>query len=85
MGRHCGFSFYRLVDGQLEKANVVANPWLDDNEELCDWLQIDGRCDATKIFLNLVLNKQIFKGWKEEIKEEEKYVAYLLLNHPALK
>ena len=28
MGRHCGFSFYKLVDGKLKSANVVTNPWL---------------------------------------------------------
>ena len=59
MGRHCGFSFYRLVDGKLEDAAVVTKPWLEDENELCNWLQIDGRCDATTIFLDLVINKQI--------------------------
>ena len=31
MGRHCGFSFYRLVYGKLEDAAVVTNPWLEDD------------------------------------------------------
>lgn len=84
MGRHCGFSFYRLVDGKLEDAAVVTNPWLEDENKLCNWLQIDGRCDATTIFLDLVINKQIYKNWREERKPEEKYTAYLLLNHPEL-
>ena len=84
MGRHCGFSFYRLVDGKLEAANVVTNPWLEDSDELCDWLQIDGRCEATTIFLDLVISKEVYKSWGKEMKAEEKYIAYLLLNHPEL-
>lgn len=84
MGRHCGFSFYRLVDGKLEAANVVTNPWLEDSDELCDWLQIDGRCEATTIFLDLVISKEVYKSWGKEMRAEEKYIAYLLLNHPEL-
>ena len=84
MGRHCGFYFYRLVDGKLEDAHVVTNPWLEDENKLCNWLQIDGRCSATTIFLDLVKNKEINKGWKEERKPEEKYTSYLLLNHQEL-
>lgn len=84
MGIHCGFYFYKLVDGKLEDANVVANAWSEDENKLSNWLQIDGRCDATKIFLNLVTEKEPNIGWFEKRKPEERYTAYLLLNHPEL-
>ncbi len=82
MGRHCGFYFYILKDGNLEKANVVNNSWLEDDENPSSWLQIDGRCDATTIFLNLIRSKEPNVGWFEVRKLEDRYTPYLLLNHP---
>ena len=84
MGRFCGFSFSKLVDGKLEEANVVENPWPKDEIEFCNWLFIDGRCEATDIFLGLVIDKEARVGWGEKRKPEEKYSAHLLLNHPEL-
>ena len=86
MGRHCGFEFYRLIDGQFVEAKVAYNDWLSENENPSSWLQIDGRCEATTIFLNLVLSKENWTGFfhNKDLKPEEKYTAYLLLNHPEL-
>ena len=84
MGRHCGFYFYRLVGDEFVDANVV-HCWLDENDEMCNWLNIDGRCDATDIFLTLVSNKEKCNTWfYKDIKPEDKYTAYLLMNHPEL-
>jgi len=84
MGRHCGFEFYRLEDGKFIKANVVENPW--HNNELKNWLQIDSRCDATTIFLTAVTSKEGKRGWltPSSVKPGDRYTAFLLLNHPEL-
>lgn len=84
MGRHCGFEFYRLKDGRFIEANVVENPWYEN--ELKNWLQIDGRCDATTIFLDAILSKQTKVKWwdPKSAKPDDKFFAYILLNHPEL-
>lgn len=84
MGRHCGFEFYKLVDGKLEAANVVP-VFLDENAKMCNWLNIDGRCEATDIFLTLVTSKEKPHGWfSKDVLPEDKYTAFLLMNHPEL-
>ena len=84
MGRHCGFYFYKLVDDKLEDAKVV-HEWCDKNEEMTSCLNIDGRCEATKIFLSAILEKEPKRDFFGiEIKPDDKYRAYLLMNHPEL-
>ena len=83
MGRHCGFLFYKMVNGKLEDANIV-HPFPGD-DKMCNWLNIDGRCEATDIFLELVLSKEKTSRWfSEDNKPEDNYSAYLLMNHPEL-
>ena len=87
MGRHCGFEFYKLKDGKFEDAEVVEVYW-GCGPKMYNYLNIDGRCDATEIFLDTVTKyeaesvRRFFSD--EEIKPEEKYTAYVLLNHPEL-
>ena len=84
MGRHCGFYFYKFVDGKLVDAKVV-HEWCDEKEEMTNCLTIDGRCEATKIFLSAILEKEPKRDFFGiEIKPEDRYRAYLLMNHPEL-
>lgn len=88
MGRHCGFNFYKLEDGKLVDADVIEVDWGNGNHEMYNCLNVDGRCEATDIFLNAVIKHEAesVKRWftDEEIKPEDKYTAYVLLNHPEL-
>ena len=86
MGRHCGFYFYRMVDKKFEKANII-HYWPGENDKTDNWLNIDGRGDATDIFLRLVKSKSApaaLSWFETDIKPEEKYFPYLLLNHQEL-
>ena len=88
MGRHCGFYFYKFLENKLEPANVV-NKFLDDSLEMCNWLNVDGRCECTSTFLMVIkdfcsskekehLNKEL------NLNSEERIVICPLLNHPEL-
>lgn len=85
MGRECGFSFYKLVNNKLVDAPVITVDYGNGPEQE-NYLNICGRCVATDIFLTAVANKERHHyGWNEpSLKPEEKYTAYLLLNHPEL-
>ena len=76
MGVDVGFAFYKLNNRRLEKANIIRG-W---NGEMCNYLNICGRCDATYKFVNLV--EQFEK--RESNNPDMKYYAYLLLNHSEL-
>ena len=84
MGRYCGFLFYRFENGKFIKANVV-HKFNHSDEEMVNWFLINGRCDATTIFLKMVKDKETYRSIiNNNFKPEKKYFAYLLLNHPEL-
>lgn len=82
MGVEVGFEFYRLVNNNLVPANVVEDRFLN-NKSLCNNLLICGRCEATNIFIDAVNSFDPHHGCSE-LKPEEKYSPYLLLNHKEL-
>lgn len=83
MGRYCGFLFYKLKDDRLVEEQVIAEEGSDGPlKDNCLWF--NGRCEATDIFLEAVARKSSPRYLKEEMKPEEKYTPYLLLNHPEL-
>ena len=88
MGRHCGFEFYKLKNGKFEPVKVVKE-FLDKSLEMCNWLNVDGRCDCTTLFLRSIVGFCSSKE-KESSKEasnshlEERIEFCLLLNHSEL-
>lgn len=85
MGRVCGFDFHKLSNGKFVDAAVIDEEW-DDEVLKTNALTIYGRCDATDIFLHAVDRyRPKVPFWDEKnLKPEDKYSAYLLLNHPEL-
>ena len=71
MGRCCGLGFYEVKGNELVKAPIDDSPF---------WIY--GRCEATGIFLDAVTQKENPSHWKANRKREDRYSAYLLLNHP---
>ena len=82
MGRQCGFEFYKLKDGKIVEAPVIKEDY-DDN--FCNYVYFCGRCEATDIFLEAVIQKTPHGLWyMGDYKPEEKYSVRLLMNHPEL-
>ena len=79
MGVEVGFEFYKFNNGKLESAIII-----EDYNNMCNYLFICGRCDATYIFIRLVEQFEKEGSYKDDAKPEDKYCSYLLLNHPEL-
>ena len=79
MGVDVGFEFYKYKNGKLEEANIIK-----DFRNMCNYLFICGRCDATYLFVNLVERFKKKDSYRNDAKPEDKYSSYLLLNHPEL-
>ena len=79
MGVDVGFEFYRYKNNKLEEANII-----NDDGYICNYLNICGRCDATYLFVNLIEQYEKEGSYRDDAKPEDKYVSYLLLNHPEL-
>ena len=79
MGLDVGFEFYRYRNNKFEEANII-----NDDGYICNYLNICGRCDATYLFVNLIEQYEKEGSYRDDAKPEDKYVSYLLLNHPEL-
>ena len=79
MGLDVGFEFYRYKNNKLEEANII-----NDDGYICNYLNICGRCDATYLFVDLIEQYEKEGSYRDDAKPEDKYVSYLLLNHPEL-
>lgn len=81
MGREVGFEFFWLIDNKLVPAEVATEDW-DFDPRKTSYIFTCGRCKATDIFLRAVENKESPNAYKRDAKPEDKYSAYLLMNHP---
>lgn len=80
MGVDVGFEFYKLENGKLEATNIIKS-W---NNTMCNHLYICGRCDATNIFVSMVIQFENQDDFSNNAKPEDDYSVRVLLNHPEL-